>query len=152
MLGSPERRAAMGALFASMVLAVGPMGWSSAGVDCRLVVRVYDAVGVPAADLERARITVAAIFQEVGAELIWRTCPRSANIPSPDACDDRAGKNDVILRLVSARPMVASSVSDQVLGYSRLPAVRSKDSFVTVFVNRVRDLAVTESVAPGILL
>jgi hypothetical protein len=147
-----EGRVAMGVLFAAMVLAVGPMERSTSEVDCRLVVRVYDAVGLPAQELEQARITVAAIFQEVGAEVTWRACPRSANIPSADACDDRRGKNDVILRLISTRPIAASSVSDKILGYSRLPAIRSSDSFVTVFVNRVRDLAERGSVGPGTLL
>jgi hypothetical protein len=120
--------------------------------DCRLIVRVYDATGVSAADLEQARITVATTFHEVGAEVTWRVCPRSAGVPSSDACDDAVGRNDVILRLVAAPSRVSRSVTDHVLGYSRFPAVRSANSLVTVFVNRVRDLALGGSVPPGTLL
>jgi hypothetical protein len=142
----------MRVFFAAMVIAAGSTEPSAGQVDCRLVVRVYDAIGVSAADLEQARLTVASTFHEVGAGVTWRVCPRSAEIPSPDACDDAVGRNDVILRLVAAPPIAPAFVADNVLGYSRLPAVGPAESLVTVFVNRVRDLARRGPVAPGTLL
>jgi hypothetical protein len=46
-------------------------------VNLQLVVRIYDSVGVPPADVERARASVGAILASVGIDPIWRPCHAS---------------------------------------------------------------------------
>ena len=67
-------------------------------VNLQLVVRVYDSVGVPPADVERARASVGAILASVGIEPIWRPCHAS------DLHRTGRSRTRVVLRLVSSEP------------------------------------------------
>jgi hypothetical protein len=121
-------------------------------VSTLLIVRAYDGFGVCPWQLEEARITVTAIFRDVGVGVRWRDCPRSAGGPIADRCDDPAGSDDVVVRLLAAPRGRPTTVFDNVLGDAVVGPKWQTGSFVTVFVNRVLATAGTVSADPGTVL
>lgn len=92
-----------------------------------LVVRIYDAYGVPGDRLARARATVDGIMKTAGVAVTWTQCP----CPSP------AGATELIVRLTGAT--TASEPAS--LGFSYVDVDHKAGTLATVFADRVSALA-----------
>ena len=103
-----------------------------------LVVRIYDAYGVPADHLARARATTDGIMKGAGVAVTWVQCP----CPSP------VGARELIVRIITAAP--ASNPAS--LGFSFVDVERKAGTLATVFADRVRALAAAAAVDEGDLL
>jgi len=110
-------------------------------VNLQLVVRVYDSVGVPPADVERARASVGAILASVGIDPIWRPCHVST-------CTGPVKPHEVVLRFVKSSP---GSARDS-LGSSLIDVSQHAGSLGTIYADRVRALATQAGVDEGELL
>jgi hypothetical protein len=110
-------------------------------VNLQLVVRVYDSVGVPPADVERARASVGAILANVGIDPIWRPCHAST-------CTGPIKPHEVVLRVVRSSP---GSAKDS-LGSSLIDVSQHAGSLGTIYADRVRALATQAGVDEGELL
>src|SRR4029077_8223893 len=60
-----------------------------------LVVRIYDAFGVPANHLDRARMTADRILKDAGVTIAWRLCP----------CPAPVGAGELVVRIIAASPL-----------------------------------------------
>jgi len=110
-------------------------------VNLQLVVRVYDSVGVPPADVERARSSVGAILASVGIDPIWRPCHAST-------CTGPVKPHEVVLRLVDSGPRSAEGS----LGFSVIDVSQHAGSLGTIYIDRVHALATQARVDDGELL
>jgi hypothetical protein len=105
----------MGAMLAQSLLALS------------LVVRVYDAFGVPGDHLTRARITVDRILKDANVAIAWRQCP----CPSP------VDAGELVVRIIAASPLNEPAS----LGFSSVDVLRKAGTLATVFPDRVHALA-----------
>ncbi len=96
-----------------------------------LVVRLYDAVGLPPADRDAARVTASAILGQAGVVLDWRDCGADSRCGSP------AEGGAVIVRIVVA-PKTGDAGS---LGFSFVDAEQQTGVLPTVFADRVYAVA-----------
>jgi len=103
-----------------------------------LVVRLYDAYGVSAAELEAARATGGSILGDAGIAVTWVACP----------CDERVGPAELIVRVIAA---TATSERDS-LGFSYVDLASRSGTLATVFADRVRTRASEARVRSGELL
>jgi hypothetical protein len=92
-----------------------------------LVVRVYDAFGVPDDHLDRARMTVNRILKGAGVTVAWPQCP----------CPAPVGASELVVRIVAASP----SSEPASLGFSYVDVNRKAGTLATVFADRVHALA-----------
>jgi hypothetical protein len=117
----------------------------------KLVVRSYNTIGVPLPMLDRAESTIAQLLREAGIDSKWRNCrtTKGPSSQSTDLCLDVTKASEVIVRLVRA-PRAITDV--EVLGYSHVDAYRGEGTLATVFVDRVRSLAIELRVDEGTLL
>jgi hypothetical protein len=103
-----------------------------------LVVRLYDAYGVSAGDLETARATGGSILRNAGIAVTWLVCP----------CDEPVGPAELIVRVIAAP---AASERDS-LGVSYVDLAHESGTLGTVFADRVRARADEARVGSGELL
>jgi hypothetical protein len=100
-----------------------------------LVVRLYDAYGVSAKELETARATAGSILGNAGFPVTWVACP----------CDEQVGPAELILRVTAA---AATSERDS-LGFSYVDVAHGAGTLATVFADRVRTRAREARVGSG---
>jgi hypothetical protein len=103
-----------------------------------LVVRLYDAYGVSAAELAAARATGGSILGSAGIAVTWVACP----------CAERVGPAELIVRVIAA---TAPSERDS-LGFSYIDLESRSGTLATVFADRVRTRASEARVSSGELL
>src|SRR5215467_11944137 len=103
-----------------------------------LAVRIYDAYGVPADHLAKARATTEGIMKATGVAVTWIQCP----CPSP------VGARELIVRIIAASP--ASNPAS--LGFSFVDVDHKAGTLATVFVDRVHALAAAAAADDGELL
>ena len=104
-----------------------------------LVIRVYDAYGVPAENLVKARQTVDRILKDAGVSLTWRSCP----------CPEPVGRGELVMRVLAAPSPVLAPGS---LGYSYVDLQHKSGTLATVFVDRIHLLASAAGVDDAELL
>jgi hypothetical protein len=92
-----------------------------------LVVRIYDAYGVPADHLAKARTTVDAIMQTADVAVTWSQCP----------CSSPVGSGELVVRIVAAAPTSERGS----LGFSYVDLEHRAGTLATVFADRVHALA-----------
>ena len=92
-----------------------------------LVVRIYDAYGIPADHLARARMTVDAVMKNAGIAITWPQCP----------CQSRVGAGELVVRIVTSAP----ASEPESLGFSYVDVDRKAGTLATVFGGRVSQLA-----------
>jgi hypothetical protein len=107
----------------------------------QLAVRVYDSVGLPPAELQRAQAGVGVILASVGIEPIWHPCHVST-------CTGPVKPHEVVLRLVKSGPESARGS----LGFSLVDVSLHAGSLGTIYADRVHALAMQASVDEGELL
>jgi hypothetical protein len=103
-----------------------------------LIIRAYDAYGVPAPQLSRARVTVDQILKDAGITVTWPQCPCSSPIVA----------SELVVRIVAALPTSEPAA----LGFSYVDVARKAGTLATVFADRVHVLATAASVDEGELL
>ena len=104
-----------------------------------LMVRIYDAHGVPGDHLARAKTTVEAIMMKgAGVAVTWPACP----------CISPVGSGELVIRIAAA----PSSSQPGSLGFSTVDTARRTGTLATVFADRVRTIAVTAGIDEGELL
>src|SRR5215467_3326976 len=103
-----------------------------------LVVRIYDAYGVPADHLARARTTVDAIMQTADVAVTWPQCP----------CASPVVAGELVVRIIASSP-TAERTS---LGFSYVDLEHKAGTPATVFVDRVHTLAAVAGIDESELL
>jgi hypothetical protein len=107
-------------------------------VEVALVVRLYDAYGVSARDLETARATGGSVLGNAGIAVTWVACP----------CDEQVGPAELIVRVTTA----AATSEAGSLGFSYVDVPHKSGTLATVFADRVRTRAWEAHVSSGELL
>jgi len=97
-----------------------------------LIVRVYDAFGVPADHLDLARVTVDRILKDAGVTVAWRPCP----------CPTPLDAGELVVRIIAA----SSSSEPASLGFSSVDLRRKAGTLATVFADRVHALAASADI------
>ena len=95
-----------------------------------LVVRVYDAAGVPSDTLERAHVTVTQTLRLVKIEPVWRTC-------HGNTCADPPKHDELIVRIVKTE----ERGSQDLLGSAMVDVDDRAGTLATIYLNRVEWLA-----------
>lgn len=95
-----------------------------------LLVRTYDAAGVPPRTFEHALVNAGATLAAAGIRPIWRPCHASGCIGKPKP-------HEIEIRIVRA---TARSERD-VLGFAAVDVARGEGLMATVFADRVERLA-----------
>jgi hypothetical protein len=103
-----------------------------------LVVRIYDAYGVPDDELAAARAVVERILRTADVAVAWARCP----------CQNAVGGAELVIRISASVP--ASEPAS--LGFSYVDVDRKAGTLATVFADRVRMLASSAGVNDGELL
>src|SRR5215471_950697 len=103
-----------------------------------LVVRMYDAVGIPADTAISARTTAARILSSAGINTRWTQCP----------CDGAVTSAELLVRIVTAPPTNESAS----LGFSYVDVEQRRGTLATVFADRIHALAQASGVADADLL
>ena len=103
-----------------------------------LVVRLYNAYGVSAGELETARATGGSILGNAGIAVTWVACP----------CDEQVGPAELIVRVTAA----AATSERGSLGFSYVDVARRSGTLATVFADRVRTRAGEAHLSSGELL
>jgi hypothetical protein len=106
-----------------------------------LVVRIYDAVGVPSDVLERAHVTVDQTMTAVGIRPIWRSCRAGL-------CVDPPRPDQLIVRIVKA----TKGCPPDLLGSSMVDVEGQAGTLATIYIDRVESMAGEAHVDNGRLL
>jgi hypothetical protein len=117
-----------------------------------LVVRIYDNVGVSAAEMASARAAAEAVLEQAGIAVAWRACGteerqgRRAYL----ACQDLGplAPAEVIMRVAAAPPGAAAGS----LGFSVVDLQQRSGTLATVFADRVNALSALGGTDSGQLL
>ena len=97
----------------------------------RLVVRVYNATGLPSRELRETNRVAAAALAPAGVEVRWVACPAAGDA----VCRAPLGPNEVVVRLIPAATRISTepaSLGSTLLDPRGRPAVLS-----TIFMDRV---------------
>jgi hypothetical protein len=116
-----------------------------------LVVRLYDAVGLPAHELKTAARTAADVLRKTKIEVEWVVCPAvfDATVNHWPGCHDQPRKGELLVRITRS-PNVQND--PRMLGFALLDLSTSEGALATVFVDRVNTLARDAAVSPALLL
>jgi len=106
-----------------------------------VVVRIYDAVGVPSEVLERAHVTVDQTMKAVGIQPVWRPC-------RADRCADPPKRDEIIVRIVHATERSPRDL----LGSSMVDLEGQSGTLATIYEDRVELLATEDHIDNGRLL
>ena len=76
------------------------MGWQAVGLAATIIIRSYNTIGVPAADLAAARQEAQAVLQAAGLTILWADCWAGGRRPATEdaRCHQPVG-GDIFLRL-----------------------------------------------------
>jgi hypothetical protein len=106
-----------------------------------LVIRVYDNVGVGAAERSRGISRADAILSRADVNVEWVECAaRKRGQPSP-MCDTPVAEAELVVRLLDAPLSASSGPLRNALGYSLIDTTTSTGTVATVFTDRVTQLA-----------
>jgi hypothetical protein len=116
-----------------------------------LVVRLYDAAGLPAHELKAAANTAADVLRKAKIDVEWIVCPaaRGATVNHWPGCHEQPATGELFVRITRS-PTVRSD--DRMLGYAFLNTERSEGALATIFVDRVDALARDAGVGRSLLL
>ena len=114
----------------------------------RLVVRVYDLTGLPAAIRVRAVDVARAIVGDVGLIADWQDCTATA---AQRRCAPARGADDLVVRIVAGATPGADD-RPATLGYAVVEPGTGAGALATIFVGRVEHVARRSGGARGDLL
>ena len=117
----------------------------------RLVIRVYDMVGLETSVRAAAIRDAELILRDAHLFATWNDCPRPALERAPSRCADVPDGHELVVRIVREKHP-ASGVERQVLGYSLLNRVSGDGVLATIYMNRVEWLAADAQTSAVVLL
>jgi hypothetical protein len=139
--------AVIGAL---VVMAMGVR--ASAELPVALTVRLYNASGIPAAELLAARRAVESTFRDTGLDLIVRHCGRPVSPEDPaDPCSEPLKPLDVVVRVIDA-PAFNATLHPEAYGVAYLIKETDRGWLATAFSDRIASAATRVGVEAGTLL
>ena len=106
-----------------------------------LVVRTYDAVGLPSRAFDHARASAGVTLAAIGIEPIWRPCHASGCVPRPKP-------HEIDIRIVNATALTPPGA----LGSAAVDVVQRAGTLGTVYADRVAALAAVTGADEGELL
>jgi hypothetical protein len=121
--------------------------------DLPIVIRTYDASGLPEADRTAAMVAATAILEDAGLTMRRLACDPVASAVDGHACLAPLRAHELSLRLVRLPPPSRGGDRDPVtLAYSLVDGPVRFGSLATVYVDRVADLAAAARVDVPTLL
>jgi hypothetical protein len=115
------------------------MGWQAVGLAATIIIRTFNNVGVPPADLAAAREHAEAILQEAGLNTVWADCwvgkREAANAPA--RCQEPVG-GDIVLRLQKTNGSDGSRFVS--MGFSLVGIDGAAPFLATVYVDRAQSV------------
>jgi len=123
----------------------------AAGADHPVVIRTYDASGLPEVDRAAALAAAAAILGDAGLAVAHLACDGVPGSATGHPCLVPLRAHELSLRLVRL-PAPDPSAREMTLGYSLVETHRGAGSLATVYVDRVADLAAAAQVALSAIL
>jgi hypothetical protein len=117
-----------------------------------LTVRLYNAAGVPAAELLSARRTAVSILGDGGIDVVVRHCGRLvAGEPPPDSCSEPLKPSEVVVRIIDA-PAFTATVGADAFGVAYVVTDTDRGWLATMFADRIDRAASRARVSTGALL
>lgn len=117
-----------------------------------LTVRLYNASGIPAAELVAARRAAESILRDTGLTVIFRHCGRQVSRSvAVDPCVDRLAPSEVVVRVINA-PALNTGIRPDAYGLAYVVQETGRGWLATVFSDRIHHAAVRVGVEPGMLL
>ncbi len=102
-----------------------------------LTVRVYNAAGFPAADIETALDAAEPILRDTAVDVTFRRCGMASVSAVPvDHCEDSLKPHEVVVRVIDA-PKVSASLDPTAFGLTYVVAETNRGWLATVFADRV---------------
>jgi hypothetical protein len=116
-----------------------------------MTVRLYDAYGLPPADLHAAILTADTALRSASVRAAWVVCPAPASAPADNSsgCTGLPQPSDLLVRIVKA-PAVATS--HEALGFANLDTTAARGTLATVFADRVATFAERADMERGTLV
>ena len=116
------------------------MGWQAVAVAATILVRTFNNVGVPAADVAAAREYAQAVLQQAGLNIVWADCWVRDRQPAdaPARCQDPVG-GDIVLRLQKTSGTDHSRFVS--MGFSLVGTEGVAPFLATVYVDRAESVA-----------
>jgi hypothetical protein len=116
-----------------------------------ITVRLYDASGLPAADLRSAILTAETALRSASVRAAWVVCPTPASAPADNSsgCTGLPRPSDLLVRIVKAPAMAASH---DTLGFATLDTTAGRGTLATVFADRIATLAERADMDRGALV
>jgi hypothetical protein len=143
------RRAAYGIV---MLMAVVAGARPSAESRVSLTVRLYNASGVSADQMQVARRVAEPILGDTGLDVIFRECGRPDSVEGPgDPCDDPLKASEVVVRIIRA-PLFNTTLHPQAYGVTYVVEETNHGWLATVFSDRIAGAAARAGVQSGTLL
>jgi len=137
-----ERLIVLGLMAGCLVPAAARKGWAADLV----IVRTYDAVGVPPSALAEARGVAAAILTGADLRISWLVCSAPAGAESP--CSVPLKPHEVVVRIVAAPPQVSASA----LGSALVDISTGAGALATIYEDHVEATAAHAGGDAGSLL
>ena len=116
------------------------MSWEAVALAATIVIRSYDNVGVPAADLAAARRDAQAVLQQAGVNIVWKDCwaGHGRRALASGRCQEPVG-GDIVLRLQKTGQAGRSKFVS--MGFSLVGTPGAASFLATVYVDRVESVA-----------
>ena len=116
------------------------MSWEAVALAATIVIRSYDNVGVPAADLAAARLDAQAVLQQAGVNIVWKDCwaGHGRRALASARCQEPVG-GDIVLRLQKTGQAGRSKFVS--MGFSLVGTPGAASFLATVYVDRVESVA-----------
>jgi hypothetical protein len=110
--------------------------------DAKLTLRVYNYAKIDPASLAQSEKVAAAIFENVGVEILWVDCPLSqAKFRAYPACQSDMGTNDLVVRILPHFMAEKLHAAGEPLGCAQSCPENELACELTVFYHRVDELA-----------
>jgi hypothetical protein len=116
------------------------MGWQAVGLAATIVIRIFNNVEVPPADLAAAREYAQVILQEAGLNVVWADCwvGKRQTPDAPARCQQSVG-GDIVLRLQKTNGSDGARFVS--MGFSLVGIEGAAPFLATVYVDRATSVA-----------
>jgi len=136
---------------ASVFVGVVSLSFSATSVPVRAImaaqVRVYDTVGLPADELDRALDEAAHLLRTVSVGITWRQCPAEGQV----FCSSQMGDGERVVRILNS-PGTSLSWEGKPLGGAVIDVEAGLSVLATAYANRTASNANRCGVDPSLLL
>jgi hypothetical protein len=116
-----------------------------------ITVRLYDASGLPPADVRSAIVAADTALRSAAVRAAWVVCPppAAAHADNSSGCSGLPHASDLLVRIVNA-PQAA--VSRDTLGFANVDTAAGRGTLATVFADRAATLAARADIDRGTLV